>query len=239
MLPEEGKGKGKDKESDNTMEVDKVSEKSLHVAGPSTSSPSSSQQATEGSDIIERKKEIVLLLQQLCTMGKNVQLPARINLFRTLVERGVLYTVQWALCRPERQLVSTAGEILAVLLDHHTLSVRNHILAQAVALKQPSGQQEGLVPTQEAQQKVAVVVEGRPPPFKESLSQVLVRMLATCHDFALQSQLADAIRMLLDVPLSEPEPQVRNVLTFQRFTLTHIIKAPNHRPKTHVASWEG
>ena len=165
----------------------------------------------EGPDIADRKKEVVLLLQQLCSMGKNVQLPARVNLFRTLVERGVLYAVQWALCRPEKYLVSTAGEILTVMLDHHTLSVRNHILAQAVALNQPSGQQEGLVPAQESQQKIAIVIEGRPPPFKESLSQVLVRMLANCRDLALQNQLADALRMLLDVPQAESEPQVRNV----------------------------
>ena len=41
--------------------------------------------------------EVIILLQRLAIMGKNVQLPARLTLFRTLVDRGILFAVQWAL----------------------------------------------------------------------------------------------------------------------------------------------
>jgi protein phosphatase-4 regulatory subunit 3 len=50
-------------------------------------------------------------------MGKNVQLPARMALFRTLVDRGVLFAVQWALNLPEKddankEMFAAAGEVL-------------------------------------------------------------------------------------------------------------------------------
>ena len=177
-------------------------------AQPSASSSASENDplkpsATSKPDV--RKKEVIHLLQQLCVMGKNVQLPARVNLFRTLVERGVLYAVQWALTRPEKHLVFMAGEILTVLLDHGTVAIRNHILVQALALGQTtgsstdaashlsmsvagvagpnptSGQGIGEGPERNALSGLA------PPPFKETLAQVLCRMLANSQDFALQT----------------------------------------------------
>ncbi|KAH8118659.1 DUF625-domain-containing protein [Phellopilus nigrolimitatus] len=204
--PENGKGKGKEKEEDSSMEVDRPLDKSPGING-SGSSPragllSSQPHTSQDHDDTDRKKEVISLLQQLCVMGKNVQLPTRINLFRTLVERGILYAVQWALCRPEKHLVNTAGEILAVLLDHHTLSVRNHVLSQAVGLGQPNGHSEAMV-GQDPIKALDVVLNGSPPPFKETLTQVLCRMLANSHDLALQNQLADALRMMTDVPLVE------------------------------------
>lgn len=181
----------------------------------------------------DRKKEVILLLQQLCTMGKNVQLPARLNLFRTLVERGVLYAVQWALTRPEKHLVFMAGEILTVLLDHGTVAVRNHVLVQAVALGQPTGTATTTATSmaEGPQTPLGVVggagpsasqgpglgtgwgegpggakniLEGMPAPFKETLAQVLCRMLAISQDFALQNLVADSLRLLADVPPPEP-----------------------------------
>ena len=216
IRPAGTKGKGKDKESD--MEVDKSPEAPSPMNGvvsPSASSSTGAQasQSEETADV-ERKKEIILLLQQLCVMGKNVQLPARIGLFRTLVERGVLYAVQWALCRPEKHIVFTAGEILSVLLDHHILSIRTHILTQALALGQPTGDFAGLVSHEQI--KVPDVTNGGPAPFKETLSQVLCRMLINTQDLGLQTLLADAIRLLVDVPPPEtaipPEVQVRTAV---------------------------
>lgn len=206
IRPAGAKGKGKEKE--NEMEVDKPPGAPPSVngvvspsAGPSSVSPVT--HSDESADV-DRKKEIILLLQQLCVMGKNVQLPARIGLFRTLVERGVLYAVQWALCRPEKHMVFTAGEILSVLLDHHILSVRMHILIQALALGQPTGDFAGLVNNDQI--KVPDVTNCGPPPFKETLSQVLCRMMVNTQDMGLQTLVADALRLLVDVPPPEPAP---------------------------------
>ena len=198
--------KGKEKEKGGNMEVDKPPGDSPAVNGVVSPSPGpSSSQANPVDDNadVDRKKEIVALLQQLCVMGKNVQLPTRIALFRTLVERGVLYAVQWALCRPERHIISTAGEILSVLLDHHSQSVRNHILTQAVTLGQPTNGTENGVSPEHA--KIPDVTNGGPAPFKETLSQVLCRMMANSQDLAVQTQIADALRLLVDTP---PEPPV-------------------------------
>ncbi|KAG2138099.1 Alpha/Beta hydrolase protein [Suillus bovinus] len=41
-------------------------------------------------------REVLVLIQQLCIMGKNVPLAACISLFRSLVNWGILFAVQWA-----------------------------------------------------------------------------------------------------------------------------------------------
>lgn len=183
-----------------------VGEPSRSSTGPSTDK--------EG-----RRKEVIALLQQLCVMGKNVQLPARIALFRTLVERGALYPVQWALTRSDKHLLYMAGEILAVLIDHAVSSVRIHILHQAIALDQPTGDPNAMhhPPVTQVQSNIPGsdmlrfpqperfkdVAAGGQPPFKETLGQVLCRMLANSHDLALQNQISDAIRILGDAPTGE------------------------------------
>jgi len=54
-----------------------------------------------GVDEDHRRREVILLIQQLCIMGKNVQLSTRMGLFKTLVDRGIVGPVQWALGQPE------------------------------------------------------------------------------------------------------------------------------------------
>ena len=46
------------------------------------------------------KADILRFIHQLCLMGKNVQIPTRIGLYRALVERGVLFALEWALRLP-------------------------------------------------------------------------------------------------------------------------------------------
>ncbi len=46
------------------------------------------------------KPDTLRFIHQLCLMGKNVQIPTRIALYRTLVERGVLFALEWALRLP-------------------------------------------------------------------------------------------------------------------------------------------
>ncbi|KAL4256551.1 Serine/threonine-protein phosphatase 4 regulatory subunit 3-like protein [Pleurotus pulmonarius] len=86
------------------------------------------------------RREVIFLIQQLCVMAKNVQLPARMALFRTLVDRGVLFAVQWAVGLPEKlpvnlPIIAAGGEILAALLDHDLTGVRGHVLKQVTAIE--------------------------------------------------------------------------------------------------------
>lgn len=217
---EKGKEKAKNQETNSgaAMDIDRTTPNGSPakaapngVSNGNQTSPEAGSSTESEVELDMRRREIILLLQQLCQIGKNVQLPARIPLFRTLVERGVLYAIQWALGHSEtsdRQLVCTAGEILSVLLDHHTASVRNHIVNQAIALGQAVGKDRSEKDTFIGPERP----KPQPPPkisgsFPETIVQVLCRMLSNSEDLGLQSQFAESLRMLLDVPQGDSTDQ--------------------------------
>lgn len=146
------------------------------------------------------RSEVVFLIQQLCVMGKNVQLPARMALFRALVDRGILFAVQWAFSLPEKDdkskpVISAAGEILAALLDHDLNGVRGHVMKQIVAIDKEK----------EARKKGADKAD--------TLLALLCKMMAQSRDLAVQSQVGDALKVWLEIPQNDgPEPNVSNNL---------------------------
>ncbi|PPQ70709.1 hypothetical protein CVT26_014633 [Gymnopilus dilepis] len=156
---------------------------------------------------ISLRREVVLLLQQLCIMGKNIQMPARMALFRSLVDRGILFAVQWAVGLPEKedankQMISAGGEVLTALLDHDINGVRAHTLKQVLAIEKE----------REAGKKGADKAE--------TILQMVCRILAQSKDLAVQSQIGDALKTWLDIPsndgpglggASEANPKVANV----------------------------
>ncbi|KAG7447518.1 DUF625-domain-containing protein [Guyanagaster necrorhizus] len=134
------------------------------------------------------RREVIFLVQQLCVMGKNVQLPARMALFRSLVDRGILFAVQWALGLPENKdvskpVISAGGEILAALLDHDINGVRGHVLKQVVAIEKE----------REAGKKGSDKAE--------TILEMACRLMAHSKDIAVQSQIGDALKVWLDLPL--------------------------------------
>jgi protein phosphatase-4 regulatory subunit 3 len=156
---------------------------------------------------ISLRREVIFLIQQLCVMGKNVQLPARMALFRALVDRGILFAVQWALSLPEKEetsrlMISVGGEILAGLLDHDINGVRGHVLKQVIAIEKE----------REAGKKGADKAE--------TILALMCRMLAQSRDLAVQSQVGDALKVTMDIPLTDgAEPHVRLLSTFLSFEL--------------------
>ncbi|KAG6910155.1 hypothetical protein DXG01_012914 [Tephrocybe rancida] len=139
---------------------------------------------------LELRREVIILVQQLCIMGKNVQVAARMALFRSLVDRGVLFGVQWAMSLPERDpvnkpMISAAGEILVALLDHDLNGVRGHVLKQVVAIeKERAGGRKGADKA-------------------ETILEMACRILAQSRELAVQSQVGDALKVWMDVPLGE------------------------------------
>lgn len=132
------------------------------------------------------RREVLALIQQLCAMGKNVQLPARLALFRTLVDRGILFAIQWAFSLPEKEetsknVVSAAGEIMAILLDHDLHGVRGHVCKQAAALEREK--EAGRLGADRA----------------ETLLKLMCRVMVQSRDVAVQCQIGDALKALLDV----------------------------------------
>ena len=142
---------------------------------------------------IALRREVIVLLQQLCIMGKNVQMPARMALFRTLVDRGVLFATQWALSLSEKDeankpMISAAGEVLSALLDHDLNGVRGHILKQANAIEKD----------REAGKKGSDKAE--------SMLEMTCRILATSKDLTVQSQMGDALKVWMDIPSLDSIP---------------------------------
>ncbi|KAG6841834.1 hypothetical protein C0991_006241 [Blastosporella zonata] len=141
-------------------------------------------------DELKQRRAVIILMQQLCIMGKNVQLAARMSLFRALVDRGVLFGVQWAMNLCERDpvnkpMISAAGEILVALLDHDLNGVRGHVLKQVVAIdKERAGGRKGADKA-------------------ETILEMACRILAQSKDLTVQSQVGDALKAWMDVPPGE------------------------------------
>lgn len=140
-------------------------------------------------DADRRLREVILLIQQLCIMGKNVQLPTRMALFKTLVDRGIVHAVQWALSQPEgtetgQQMISVAGEVLITLLDHDVNGVREHVVKQCEGFE-----------THESRD--------------ESLLTLLCGLMVRSRDLAVQTLVGDSLRLMLEMPPPEVNEVVR------------------------------
>lgn len=174
---------------DDTMEVDELPTSSTATSISGTASNESSQaSAAESStkpspaEVQSTRRAIVQLIQQLCAMGKNIQLPARLALFRTLVDRAILFPVQWALGQDEkevggRQMIAAAGEVLSVLLDHDIHGVRGFILRQM---------------TEVEESKI------------DTLLMLMCKLVTRSRDLAVQSQVGDALKLMLEIPVLDP-----------------------------------
>ncbi|KAK1232108.1 Platinum sensitivity protein [Marasmius sp. AFHP31] len=138
---------------------------------------------------LAHRREVILLIHHLCVMGKGVQLPARMALFRTLVDRGILFAVQWALSLSEkdpvsRPMVSAGGEILGTLLDHDLNGVRGHVLKQVVAIEKER------------------IAGKRGADKAETIAKMVCGILTRSNDLAVQSLVGDALKVWLDIPMN-------------------------------------
>ncbi|TFK55367.1 DUF625-domain-containing protein [Heliocybe sulcata] len=193
--PESGEKQGAKDKAEDAMDVDEPQASVNGVAkvnGVSTSNGDVVPATLDRSD--EHRREVVLLVQQLCAMGKNVQLPARMALFRTLVDRGIVASVQWAFGHSEkteegRQMIAAAGEVLSAMLDHDIVGVRAYVV-----LKQVGAPALGNIDKESEMQKESAA--GR----RETLLSLMCRVLAASRDLAVQSQIGDALKLLLEIP---------------------------------------
>ncbi|KAF5332031.1 hypothetical protein D9758_014583 [Tetrapyrgos nigripes] len=198
--PDEGSSSSVNSQQGSPKVVNDALPPAASAPAPSTSSSSSSSSTSQPApysfappeeslteEQIAHRREVIFLIQQLCIMGKNVQLPARMALFRSLVDRGILFAVQWALSRSEKDSVSkpvigAGGEILSALLDHDVNGVRGHVLKQVVAIdKERAAGKRGADKA-------------------ETIMELCCKLLAQSKDMAIQNQVGDALRVWLDLP---------------------------------------
>ncbi|UZJ55095.1 hypothetical protein CBS101457_004415 [Exobasidium rhododendri] len=116
----------------------------------------------------ERKAEAIIFLQQLCAMGKQIQLPVRVALYRTLTEWGLLIVLEYALSRTESRLRNAAAEVLMTITEYDATGIRVHVLDQ---------------------------VEKKATPLITKMSEILHE---NHGDLGLKTQITESLRILFD-----------------------------------------
>ena len=170
-----------------------------------------------GVDEDHRRREVILLIQQLCIMGKNVQLPTRMGLFKTLVDRGIVQPVQWALGQPEgtesgQQMIAVAGEVLVTLLDHDVNGVREHVVTQFESFEDRESRDE-------------------------SLLTLLCGLMVRSRDLGVQTVVGDSLKLMLEMPPQDMNDVVR---AFPWCVMCKsLMKSPGSKPRRNPFRAQG
>ncbi|GMK58191.1 hypothetical protein CspeluHIS016_0502230 [Cutaneotrichosporon spelunceum] len=77
-----------------------------------------------------KKRDLVQFLHQLMIMGKGMQVPNRLALYRTLIDRGLLFACEWAFRQPEATILHAGAEIVTLTVEHDVNAVRVHALRE-------------------------------------------------------------------------------------------------------------
>ena len=180
------------------------------AVSPHARTPSPGPHPAPPPPLAQRRRAVLLLLQQLCIMGKNVQLPTRMALFKLLVDRGVVHATQWALARPEgepegRRMIAVGGEVLTTLLDHDVNGVREHVLRQFEGVEGA-----GAGPSSGVGAGAGAGGGEKKREREQTLLSLLCLMLVSSRELAVQTLVGDALRMMLEMPLPDgADPMVR------------------------------
>jgi protein phosphatase-4 regulatory subunit 3 len=78
----------------------------------------------------ERKKEAVLFIQQCCAVAKNLQQPARQQLYNNFLGHGLLSVINYALRHNDVAVRVGATDVLVSMIDHDPQMVRQTIFRQ-------------------------------------------------------------------------------------------------------------
>ncbi|EDN06368.1 conserved hypothetical protein [Histoplasma mississippiense (nom. inval.)] len=76
----------------------------------------------------KRKEDAVQFLHQCAAIAKNLQAPARANLFANFIGHGLFSVIAFAVKHPNPALRTTGIDILVTLLDHDPLMIRGYML---------------------------------------------------------------------------------------------------------------
>lgn len=78
----------------------------------------------------ERKKEAVLFIQQCCAIAKNLQQPARQQLYNNFLSHGLLSVITFALRHNDVGVRVGATDVLVSMIDHDPQMIRQTIFRQ-------------------------------------------------------------------------------------------------------------
>ncbi|KAF9113994.1 Platinum sensitivity protein [Mortierella sp. AM989] len=122
---------------------------------------------------LDRKREVILFVQQFCSIAKTTQLPIRVGLYRTLSQNGLFNVFELALSDAEPKIKMAGTEIFLSAMEHDPNLVRSYIVKQA----------EEKVP-------------------KQLMNIILDQFLAE-GDMGIKLQFSEVIRILLDTNTSQ------------------------------------
>ncbi|KAG0358923.1 Platinum sensitivity protein [Podila minutissima] len=83
------------------------------------------------SSTLDRKRDVVLFVQQFCAIAKTTQMPARVGLYRTLSQNGLFNIFEMALSDTEQKIKMAGAEILLSAMEHDPNLVRSYIVKQS------------------------------------------------------------------------------------------------------------
>ncbi|KAE8349146.1 DUF625-domain-containing protein [Aspergillus coremiiformis] len=85
----------------------------------------------------KRKEDAVQFLHQCAAIAKNLQAPARANLFANFISHGLFAVIAFTIKHPNPAMRTTGIDILVALLDHDPIMVRGYMLKAVNEKKTP------------------------------------------------------------------------------------------------------
>ena len=85
----------------------------------------------------KRKEDAVQFLHQCAAIAKNLQAPARANLFSNFIAHGLFAVIAFAVKHPNPSMRTTGIDILVALLDHDPTMMRGYMLHAVQEKKVP------------------------------------------------------------------------------------------------------
>lgn len=198
------------------------------------SPPSTNASKAQIAAAVARKRDdAILLLQQLCGMAKSLQMVMRPQFYRALAEAGFLRVLEVALARvrrtkpvnedettsaaeaaptsssakaveeepqrDEKLMRSATIELLMLIVDHAPNDVRAYSLRQFALLNEADHE-----PPEGSPRKDAAV--------KKPLAMMLVELFLEERDGGFMTQMAEALRILVEANAGDGMPEVRTAV---------------------------
>ncbi|KAG0202668.1 Platinum sensitivity protein [Mortierella sp. GBA30] len=127
------------------------------------------------SESLERKRDVILFVQQFCSIAKATQMPLRVGLYRTLGQNGLFNVFEIALSDTEPKIKLAGTEIFLSAMEHDPVLIRSHIVKQF----------DDKVPRQ--------------------LMDIILDQFLAEEDMGIKLQFSEVIRVLLDTNTSQNE----------------------------------
>ncbi|KAF9425823.1 Platinum sensitivity protein [Podila epigama] len=129
----------------------------------------------DASSSLERKRDVVMFVQQFCSIAKTTQMPARVGLYRTLSQTGLFNIFELALSDTEPKIKMAGAEILLSAMEHDPNLVRSYIVKQSEDKEQ------------------------------RQLMDIILDQLLVEKDVGIQLQYSEVLRVLLDTNPNQME----------------------------------